>query len=686
MKLRPLAAALACAHALILASLDAHASHADEGLEEIIVTAVHMRKPLQVTTDPALPRQPLPAHDGADYLKTIPGFNVIRKGGTDGDPMFRGMAASRINILLDGESLLGGCGMRMDPPTAYVFPEAYDRITVIKGPQSVTHGPGNSAATVMFERDSKRLEEAGWKGNGSVTAASFGREDAVLHVVGGTPQAYAELTGTHAQSDNYEDGSGTEVHSRYERQSVNAALGWTPDENTSLELSGALSDGEAAYADRMMDGAEFERENVGLKFRKDHLSELVQQVEAQAYYNYIDHVMDNYSLRDFTPSMMMPNPSASNPDRETTGGRLLTELKLGERTRAKLGLDTQANEHAVRSTMNQPMMPYERMDRVDDARFDNLGVFAEVTRALDERSRLIGGLRLDDWEARDERATIRNPMMMMAMPNPTAGETRDDMLESGFLRYEHDMQERPVTVYAGLGHVERFPDYWEIISDKESATSLSAFETDPEKNTQLDVGLIQRGAKVSTSVSLFYNDIEDYILIESNVRKGMRTATIARNVDATTWGGEAGLSYAIATNWKTDLTLAYTRGENDTDDHALAQQSPFEGRWSLNYDNGTWSAGALVRLVDDQDRYALNQGNIVGQDLGPTDGFGVLSLNGGWKIHEGVQLTAGVDNLLDETYAEHISRGGAMLAGFTQTERVNEPGRTAWMKLSLALD
>jgi iron complex outermembrane receptor protein len=260
------------------------------------------------------------------------------------------------------------------------------------------------------------------------------------------------------------------------------------------------------------------------------------------------------------------------------------------------------------------------------------------------------------------------------------------MLESGFLRYEHDMQERPVTVYAGLGHVERFPDYWEIISDKESATSLSAFETDPEKNTQLDVGLIQRGAKVSTSVSLFYNDIEDYILIESNVRKGMRTATIARNVDATTWGGEAGLSYAIATNWKTDLTLAYTRGENDTDDHALAQQSPFEGRWSLNYDNGTWSAGALVRLVDDQDRYALNQGNIVGQDLGPTDGFGVLSLNGGWKIHEGVQLTAGVDNLLDETYAEHISRGGAMLAGFTQTERVNEPGRTAWMKLSLALD
>ena len=77
----------------------------------------------------------MPAHDGADYLKTIPGFSVIRKGGTDGDPVFRGMAGSRLNILLDGEQILGGCGNRMDPPTAYVFPESYDKITVLKGPQ-----------------------------------------------------------------------------------------------------------------------------------------------------------------------------------------------------------------------------------------------------------------------------------------------------------------------------------------------------------------------------------------------------------------------------------------------------------------------------------------------------------------------------------------------------------------------
>ena len=78
-------------------------ARSEPSLDEIVVTASRMHAPLMVITDPKAPRQPLPAHDGADYLKTIPGFSVIRKGGTDGDPVFRGMAASRVNVLIDGE-------------------------------------------------------------------------------------------------------------------------------------------------------------------------------------------------------------------------------------------------------------------------------------------------------------------------------------------------------------------------------------------------------------------------------------------------------------------------------------------------------------------------------------------------------------------------------------------------------
>jgi len=41
-------------------------------LDEVVVTAPQSAEPLTVKTNPKKPRQPVPAHDGADYLKTIP--------------------------------------------------------------------------------------------------------------------------------------------------------------------------------------------------------------------------------------------------------------------------------------------------------------------------------------------------------------------------------------------------------------------------------------------------------------------------------------------------------------------------------------------------------------------------------------------------------------------------------------
>lgn len=661
-------------------------------LGEVVVTAPMMLEPLVVTTDPKAPRQPVPANDGADFLKTIPGFSVIRKGGTDGDPVFRGMAGSRLNILLDGENILGGCGMRMDPPTAYVFPEAYDRITVIKGPQTVLYGPGNSAGTVLFEREVKRFEQPGWKFNGSLMAGSFGRNDQVADVRAGTPNFYFQGTGTRSDSDDYRDGSGTTVHSAYTRWSTNAAFGWTPDNDTRLELSGARSDGHAAYGDRTMDGVKFSRDNVGLKFEKKNISQRVEKIEAQAYYNYVDHVMDNYSLRAVASTAAK---MVNNPDRETTGGRAAVGLRFGEATKATLGIDYQSNTHTLRTAMGAMADSYGDKTRAEDANFRNYGLFGELTHYLAERDKIVAGLRADSWNAQDKRATltIGTGMAAQTVANPSAGKERDTTLSSGFARYEHDLATLPATTYAGFGHSERFPDYWELISaGKESTTSLSAFDSRPEKTNQLDVGMVYNAGRTTASVSGFYNKIDDYLMVQSNYVKpalrgmGTRTTTVVRNVDATTWGGEAGVAYRLTDTWKADATLAYVHGDNDTDGTALAQLPPLEGRLGLNYDNKTWSFGSLWRLVAAQTRYDVNKGNIVGQDIGRTGGFGVFSLNAGYRPRKGVLIAGGIDNLFDKTYAEHISRAGAMVSGFDQTTRINEPGRNIWVKLNVALD
>lgn len=390
--------------------------------------------------------------------------------------------------------------------------------------------------------------------------------------------------------------------------------------------------------------------------------------------------MDNFTLREGTPAAKR---MVSNPDRETRGAKALAELTPGAADRVTAGVEWQSNQHTLRATMNQAMMPYESKPRMDDASFTYGGIFGERVHTVRNDLRVVSGVRADRWRARDERRTLAlgTGPMAMAIPNPEAGRVRTETLPGGFARLEHDLR-GGTAVHAGIGHVERFPDYWELFN-REGESSPSAFDTRPEKTTQVDVGITHQAGNWNASLSMFAGTIEDYILIESNVARTApaRTISIARNVDARTMGLEAGLGYKLSTRWKADATLAYVRGENRTDGVPLSQQPPLEARFALMRETPAWSLAMLLRAVARQTRFDLNTGNIAGQDIGPSPGFAVFSLNGGYRLSQDLTLTAGVDNLFDRTYAEHVSRTGALIPGFLQTTRVNEPGRTAWAKV-----
>lgn len=128
-------------------------------LSPIVVTAQqgNQANGLIVETDAKQTIQPMPASDGAAYLNSIMGFNSVKNGGTNGDVTFRGMYGSRIKMLTDGTENHGACPNRMDAPTAYISPESFDKITVIKGPQTVQYATPGSAATVLFEREAPNL-------------------------------------------------------------------------------------------------------------------------------------------------------------------------------------------------------------------------------------------------------------------------------------------------------------------------------------------------------------------------------------------------------------------------------------------------------------------------------------------------------------------------------------------------
>lgn len=653
-------------------------------LPPLVITAVAQSSPVTVITDPRVPRQPVPASDGADYLKTIPGFAVLRNGGVNGDPVFRGMSGSRLNLLTNGGTLLGACPGRMDSPSSYITPESYDRLTVIKGPQTVLWGPGASAATVLFEREPERFDAPDARLHATLLAGSNGRFDRRIDAATGTPDGYLRLLANRSSADDYVDGAGSRVPSRFDKWSADLLLGWTPDQDTLLELSVGTGDGEARYAGRNMDGSQFLRESLALRLERDNLGEVWQRIEAQIFYNHADHVMDNFSLRSPAPTGMMTTPMASNVDRRTLGGRVAATWAWDSLT-LQAGLDAQRNEHRARRS-SETMGRYVEHDAypgTTDAEFSTYGTFAEATQQLSDVERLIGGLRLDRAKVTDRRTTLRTGMAGAAFANPTADRTRSETLRGGFLRYERDHMEGAASSYLGLGHVERFPDYWELFSATSRPDSATAFQTvDPERTTQLDLGFQYQRGPLLAWASAYVGVVRDFILFEDRV--GMMGSTVVtRNVDARIAGAEVGASYPLARGWKADVSLAYARGENRSDGGALPQMPPLEARLGLGREQGDWSASGLWRLVAAQHRVATNQGNVAGKDFDTSSGFGVLSANAAYRVSERLRLSLGIDNLLDKAYREHLNLAGASGFGYPANERIAEPGRTGWLRADM---
>lgn len=672
--LQPLAAAisLACFSSVVFAA-EADSAHI---LAPIVVTAQQGNDAhgLIVHADPKQPTQPIPAVDGAAYLQSIVGFNQIKNGGANGDVTFRGMFGSRIKILTDGTENLGACPSRMDNPASYVSPESYDKITVVKGPQTVQYAHTGSAATVIFEREPEQLTSAKpYRGQASVMLGSYGRLDQNVEAAVGDETKYARLNANRSIADSYQDGAGHTVPSDWEKWNADLALGWTPNEDTWVELKGGKSDGEAVYAGRSMDGSKFARESLGLHVEKKNISEVIKKVEAQVDYSYNDHVMDNFRLR--TPptttmtmhgmQMTVPNKMEMEVTRRTLNARAAMTSEW-DKVSLMTGIDSQSNKHG--GNMIMYAMPSMNSPFKTNMEFESYGAFGELSYAFNDQHKLVTGARVDQAK----------------IDNLATDTERKETLPSGFVRIESELAEH-VKTYAGLGYVERVPDYWELFSTKyHQSTGTTFADLENEKTAQFDAGYQYEQGAFKSWASVYAGLIQDYILVAYTPTGSMgRLEAKSRNVDATIAGAEAGVAYQLTDQIQADISAMYAWGENITDHTALPQIAPLEGRFNLRYVQEKYNLGLLWRVVAAQDRTSYREGNIIGYDLEDSKGFGTLSLNGTYNIQKDLDLSVGIDNVLNKNYAEHLNKLGSSGFDYAATEQFNNIGRNYWARISM---
>jgi iron complex outermembrane receptor protein len=538
----------------------------------------------------------------------------------------------------------------MDPPTAYIFPNSYDRVVVTKGPQSVMYS-GIITGAVRFLRDEPYFKEAGAKGEVGLTAGSFGRFDTFADVTAGARFGYLKVGSMYNKQDDYKDGGEERVHSNFERSSQTAQIGLTPDEYSLVEFTYDRSRGEAAYADRMMDGSKFDRDAYKVKLSKDDISDTFQNINFQYGYSYVDHVMDSYSLRQ---SSMF---SASNPDRTTQSASLRAELSVGL-AEIKIGADWIDDRHRGRSGsgMNKTAADaYAYKDRVTNQKADNIGVFAEANFKLTDNHALVTGLRYDRGKAE-----------YFTGGNKSGGQKFN--LNAAFARYEY--YDGGFTYFGGVGFAQRIPDFWERNKNK---------NLNKESNLELDTGVLYKGDTLRGSFNLFISEINDFILVYTNSTYS-KSADTARNIDARRYGFEGEGEWEFVKNYKLGLSAAYTYGKNRSDGKTLGQTPPLELKGSFGYDNDIVSAAILARYVAAKRKIAKGEGNIIGQDIAKNGDFAVFSISGSWKINKNVTLFLGVDNIFDEKYSEFISKGSADVAGYNHPigVQIYETGRQFW--------
>ncbi|MBF0447474.1 MAG: TonB-dependent copper receptor [Magnetococcales bacterium] len=639
-----------------------------------------------------------PVTDGGDLLATIPGLSTSRIGGHGADPVIRGQSQTRLNILLDGSYVHGGCPNRMDPPSSYGASETYDELEVIKGSQTVQYGGGGSGGTVLFKRHTERFGGEKWyrgKVSGGYRGNSDGREGFVDLALGNS-QGFARIIGNHSTGEDYEDGNGNSVRAAYKENTGNLILGWTPDNDTRVEIGyEATNADDLLYAGAGMDTPYTRHDAYRLKFEQGLSGGAIQKMSGQISYSAIDHLMDNYSFR--TPvaaAMYMRAPSNS----DTWSGHVDFEAAHGPFL-SKFGVNYQNNDrNAVRYRGTVGNVNTSQSFLWPDVTIRTVGLYGETEWSLREDRRLKFGLRYDHVRATADKTTATPTDAMGAVAKLSAAglytiyyggsstkETENNI--GGMVRFEQDILHGNGTLYGSLSRSVRTADATErYLASNNNASESSRWVgnpfLDPEQHHQIELGSQFKIEKWAVDASAYYNRVTDFILRDrDHGNSGVgNNATIYRNVDARLIGGEVALNRYWNSHLVSGISFAYVHGENLTDDRPLAQIPPFETAITTDYKEKNWSVGGKVRLTSKQNRVDDDTTIGSGLDTQKTPGFTVVDLYGSYSFDLGLKLKFGVNNLFDRAYSEHLNQGNTF--DVTQVQ-VNEPGRSIWVTAGL---
>ncbi len=607
------------------------------------------------------------APDSADLLKRAVGANVVSNGPITGMAQYRGMSRMRVSSRINGQFISPGGPNWMDPPLSYAPAAHLESLEVHRGIASVGAGMETIGGVVDANTWQGRFADDGSLFEGRVRAGASTVNDASLlsgAFVVSNEQHRLKLSGLTEQADDASFGDGKIIPTEYERSRVDLGYGLKLGQHEFQLDYGRNETGDSGTPALPMDIEYIDSDLAGFGYR---FATDGWRLDSRVWWSQIDHGMTNYHLRTAPAD---PGRYRRNiTDVENLGFSLVVDV-AGWR----FGIDGHDEVH--NSDIDNPNNPMFFVTNFNEAERRLLGVFAEKQFRIANAWQLELGGRYNRIES-DAGEVNATPAMMGMAPavalrdrfNSADRSLTDNNVDLvGKLRYEATEQ---LSYYLGVGRKTRAPSYQErylwlplqaTAGLADGRTYTGNLDLDSEVAAEIELGLDFEGGSFHLAPRLFYRDVSDYIQGGESTNTAaimfvrmmnMMNGTSApdplefQNVDAEFYGFDMDWGWQLSERWSLSGVLNYVRGE--TKDDNVYRIPPLNGLVALNYAASRWGVGAEAFFAAQQDQVAAFNGEP------ETAGYGIFNLNGHWQVSRMIRLSAGVENLTDKVYSDHLA-------------------------------
>ncbi|MDZ7771713.1 MAG: TonB-dependent receptor [Balneolaceae bacterium] len=667
-------------------------------MEGIRVTALSPNLEVDATMEQSDVREANP-RDSGELLRSVSGVGAVRRGPVGLDPVVRGLRETEVGTYLDGTRIFPGGPARMDSPLSHLDPSTISSIEVVKGPYALTWGAGNMSAIRVQTQQLRTLNRSfggnvssGYDSNFNTFEESFsvqGRLDA-----GGSGRMNPGdagdfgylLSGAWRTGSDYTTGDGVSVPADYLSREIRGKAGYGTGENSWLTLSAGYQNQENIdYPGRLLDADYFDAYNLAADWELRPEEGLVSAVNAKLYLNQVDHGMDNDDKPTAQPAPGRMPPFGLDVEvdaqAKVVGGRLAAELDPAGDWHLEAGGDFySAYREATRyiSRRDNGMLMFTDF-MWPQATINDVGIFTRATHTFSDRLSATGTVRLDLVSA--DADTVSTFFRDNVSGDLASSET--SMSASATLNYllgDH------WSLGLGAGSVTRTADATERYSDRipaskaqTSAEFVGNPELDPERSLQADLWLEGEFAAWTLSLNAFVRRMDDYITLEPTElpkRLPLSPSTVYRYVNGSAQfhGFDLSTVYRLAPEWRLKTGVHYLWGEDTELDEPALGVAPPGADLGLRYegDERPLFVEGTLHLVGEQDRVAVTRGET------STDGYMTADLQAGYTFWERVSVQAGVKNVLDENYVNHLNAKNP----FTGMQ-IPEPGRVFFLDVNV---